>query len=206
MMKRCVIVGAGELYAPIRVKNGDLVIAADGGYTHLLKAGIKPDVLIGDFDSLDDLPNDLSVEIIRHPVEKDETDMYLAYRIGVSRGCLEFHLYGGVGGREDHTFANYCLLTEAKNDNNRAYLVGNGTMIFAIKNERIVLSSEAGRGISVFAFGGDAHGVSIKGLKYQADNITLMASRPLGVSNSFIDNRKAEISVKSGTLLIMQEV
>ncbi len=206
MMKRCIIVGAGNIYTPIRVEKGDLVIAADGGYAHLLKAGIKPDVLIGDFDSLENLPDSKKVEIIRYPVEKDETDMYLAYKIGVSRGCDEYYLYGGVGGREDHTFANYCLLIEIINDNNQAYLVGNGMKIFAIKNKNIELFSRVGCGLSVFAFGGDAHGVSIKGLKYEVENITLKASCPLGVSNSFIDNRKAEISVKNGTLLIMQEM
>ena len=170
-----------------------------------MKAGIKPDVLIGDFDSLDDLPNDLSVEIIRHPVEKDETDMYLAYRIGASRGCLEFHLYGGVGGREDHTFANYSLLSYVRNRGGRAELFSKYGKSYIIKDESISLCGECGKTLSVFAFGGDARGVSIEGLYYEAKDVTLTCDFPLGVSNHFTKG-EAKISVSDGSLLIIEEL
>ena len=206
-MRRCVIVGAGEIFGDIEVRDGDLVIAADGGYAHLERASIVPDVLIGDFDSIDAVPSLSSVEIVRHPVQKDETDMYLAYKLGVSKGCDEFYIYGGVGGREDHTFANYCLLLDAINDKNRVYLIGDTRKIFVIKNEKIELDLPKNKTVSVFAFGSDASGVTIKGLKYEAENITLKASFPLGVSNSTqYDATRAEISVKDGTLLIMIEL
>ncbi len=205
-MKRCIIVGAGEIYSHISVSSGDLVIAADGGYGYLERALIKPDILVGDFDSIDKIPELKDVEIIKHPVEKDETDMFLAYKAGVSRGCDEFYIYGGVGGREDHTFANYCLLLKAKNENRQAFLMGNCAKVFVIKNERIKLKSDSGKGVSVFAFGADAFGVCIKGLKYNAENISLKCDYPMGVSNSFTDIEEAEISVKNGALLIIQEL
>ena len=205
-MKRCVIVGAGEIYSPIEVCERDFIIAADGGYKHLKNANISPDVLIGDFDSIDKIPQLTGTEIVRHPVEKDDTDMYLAYKLGVEKGFREFVIYGGVGGREDHTFANYCLLLDAKNENNNIILIGNKRKTFVIKNEKITLESAAGKCLSVFAFGSDAYGVSICGLKYAAENITLSAAYPLGVSNSFVENKHASISVENGALLIMQEV
>ena len=205
-MKRCVIVGAGEIYSEIDVREGDVVIAADGGYKYLCDADLKPDVLIGDFDSLGELPSLENVKIVKHPIEKDETDMYLAYKLGVELGCDEFYLYGGVGGREDHTFANYCLLLNAKNENKQVFLVGNKSVTYVIKNEKINVRSEKTSGISVFAFGGEASGVNIKGLKYEADDITLKCDYPIGVSNSFAEKGEGEISVASGALLIIQEV
>lgn len=207
MTGRCIIVGAGEIYGEIETKQGDLIIAADGGYDRLRKTSVTPDILIGDFDSIDSLPRLKDIEIIRHPVEKDETDMYLAYKIGLQNGCDEFYIYGGTGGREDHTFANYCLLIDALNDKKRVYLMGDKRKIFAIKNEKIEFNSPAGKTVSVFAFGSDAHCVSLGGLKYEAKNVTLSATFPLGVSNSVkSSDTRVEISVEDGVLLIMLEL
>ena len=128
----CYIVGAGEFYGSFSPKEDDLVIAADGGYEALVKLGIRCDILIGDMDSIKKIP--IGIEILRHKVEKDETDMYLAYIEGKKRGYSEFSLHGGVGGRPDHTFANYCLLSYIKDDGRNATLVGDGYIAYAVKN------------------------------------------------------------------------
>ena len=132
-MSICYIVGAGEFYGSFKPSEDDLVIAADGGYLTLTKLGIRCDVLIGDMDSLKKIPD--GVEILRHRVEKDETDMHLAYLEGRRRGYSEFMLYGGVGGRPDHTFANYCLLSYIKENGGSAKLIDNGYIAYVIKNE-----------------------------------------------------------------------
>ena len=222
-MKKCYIIGAGEMYGSVHPCEDDLVIAADGGLKHLEALGIVPDVIVGDFDSLGEKDDACTrakfcgsflqdkkiisisgkeVEIIRHPVEKDETDMYLAYEIGMARGYTEFELFGGVGGREDHTFANYCLLLRAKNDKSNVILVGNGAKTFVLKNEKKRIFGKAGATVSVFAFGNFCEGVSIRGLKYEAQNISLAPDRPLGVSNSFTYSGEGEISVENGALLV----
>ena len=203
-MKRCVIVGAGEIYSEIDVREGDVVIAADGGYKYLCDADLKPDVLIGDFDSLGELPSLENVKIVKHPIEKDETDMYLAYTKGVERGYTDFIIYGGAGGRDDHTFANYSLLIHAIMHGHRVKLVGERFDIFAIKDEHIVLFGKVGATLSVFAFGSDARGVTLEGVKYSVEGITLTPHFPLGVSNSFTKPR-ARIGVDDGVLLIMKE-
>lgn len=226
---KCYLVGAGDFYGSIYPCEEDLVIAADGGLAHLEKLGIKPDVIVGDFDSVDSLdrlapyisPEELTrvknceelgltssfsgktVEIVRHPIMKDETDLCLAYQIGASKGYTDFDIYGGVGGREDHTFANYCLLLEAKNDKNDVALVGNGVKTFVVKNEKKQIFGAEGSTVSVFAFGERAEGVSIRGLKYEAEEITLLPEIPLGVSNSFLSSCEGEIEVKKGALLII---
>ena len=105
----CYIVGAGELHSLPSPTEGDLVIAADGGLDALASGGITPAVVVGDLDSLSGRVPE-GVEILRHPVEKDETDSHLSYLEGAKRGYTRFSLYGCTGGRDDHTFANYSLL------------------------------------------------------------------------------------------------
>ena len=199
----CYIVGAGEFYGSFKPCGDDLVIAADGGYESLTKRNIRCDVLIGDMDSLEKIPS--GPEILRHRVEKDETDMHLAYLEGQKRGYTEFMLYGGVGGRPDHTFANYCLLSYIKENGGCARLIDNGYIAYVIKNESVHVTGNEGDGISVFAFGGDAYGISVKGLYYELDSGTLTPSFPLGVSNHFTE-KEGVISVRDGMLLIIQKI
>ncbi len=199
----CYIVGAGEFYHPFTPGAGDLVIAADGGYDHLKNFGIRCDLLIGDLDSIKEAPSD--VELITHPKRKDETDTYLAYREGVKKGYTTFYIYGGTGGREDHTFANYCLLLGAKNENNSVFLFSEKAKVSLIKNESVTLYSSPGKTLSIFPFGSDASGVSILGAEYECESIPLKADFPLAVSNAFKDG-PVTVRVENGALLIMQEI
>lgn len=199
-MGACYIIGAGELYARPAPKEGDLVIAADGGYDHLLSLGITPDLVIGDMDSVTSSVE--GVELIRFPKKKDETDMHLAYLIGKERGYSSFLIYGGTGGRPDHTFANYSLLFTAKSNGDRMTIVDEKYDIFAMENERVVVSDRVGATLSVFAFSGDASGVGLFGVEYPAEDITLRCDFALGISNSIVSNL-AGISVSDGRLLVM---
>ena len=109
--ERCVIFGAGEYYegpAPA-IEKGMLAIAADGGLDHMRAMGLSPDFVIGDFDSLSgDVPDgDRSVRL---PPQKDDPDLLSALKVGWSRGAREFHIYGALGGRIDHTIANMQLM------------------------------------------------------------------------------------------------
>ena len=201
-MKKCYIVGAGDFPYPFSPSEDDLVIAADGGYDSLKKFGIRCDLLIGDFDSIESAPS--GVELLRFPVKKDETDSFLAYYEGVRRGFSEFHIYGGTGGRADHTVANVSLLLRAREDGHRAYLFGTHNVSTVIKNESASFEGEYEKHFSAFAIGGSAEGVTIKGLEYECENATLAESFPLAVSNRFI-GKTAEISVERGSLLIMLE-
>lgn len=202
LMPTCYIVGAGDFYGSIEVREGDLIIAADGGYDTLDRLGITPHLLLGDMDSIEGSSSD--VEKIIFPVRKDETDSFLAYREGVKRGYTNFVLLGGVGGRDDHTFANYSLLIYAKQRGHSITVIGERCKIFAIKNEKMLLHGTAGAHFSAFAFGGPAAGVTIFGLEYEAEGITLTPDYPLAVSNRFLD-RDGYIEVKDGTLIVMVE-
>ena len=199
-MNTCYIIGAAKCTRLPCPDKSDLVIAADGGYDTLKKAGIRCDLLIGDLDSIEATHAD--VETIRHPKMKDETDMHLAYLEGSRRGYARFVIYGATGGRADHTFANYSLLLYIRNRGHNAHIICDTGAVYLIKEENISLCGKAGGYFSVFPFGSDAEGVSIDGGKYSAEGVTLKCDFPLGVSNEFVGG-DVSISVNKGVLLII---
>lgn len=201
-MNRCIIVGAGEFFpgCTIHKHPGDLLIAADGGYKYLRELNLTPDLLVADFDSLT-VTAPAEVPVLRFKPEKDDTDMGLSISEGIRRGHTEFVLYGGTGGRQDHTFANYQALIHLARQGMRGYLVDRTCLITAICNSEIALNPLPSGFVSVFAVDNQCEGVSIKGLKYELDRVPLTNDFPLGVSNELIGN-PAVISVEQGTLLI----
>ncbi len=199
----CYIVGAGECAPLPKIQNDDFIIAADGGFDALSRQNIMPNLLVGDLDSIENVPT--GVEILRFRAEKNETDMQLAVLEGESRGYREFLIYGGTGGRADHSFANYSLLLFIAKRGMRARLVGVRDEALVIVNGSIELpKTECGKYFSVFAFGGEALGVSIKNAKYEVENLTLTPDFPLGVSNEFCDTPPT-VSVNFGSLLVIFE-
>ena len=199
----CYLVGAGDFYGQITADDDDIIIAADGGYDQLVRHGYTPDILIGDFDSVKgEIPYGLRT--IKHPKEKDETDMFLSYEAGVKLGYSEFVMLGATGGRLDHTYANISLLLYAKEHGHNITLIDSNGIIICLKDEAISLAGNPGGNLSVFAFGGVANGVSILDTKYQVEGARLTPEFPLGVSNEFTD-RPARISVEDGALLVIAE-
>lgn len=201
-MKTCIIFGAAEfdgLAEPIRP--GDFVIAADGGLRHTQKLGLNPDETIGDFDSLGYVPEHGVV----HPVEKDDTDTMLAVRRGLELGCRRFALYGGMDGRRlDHTVANFQTLGYLAQHGALGFLVGRDYIACAVKNGTLRFPAGAEGDCSLFCLGPDARDVTIRGLYYEAEHITLTSFFPLGVSNHFT-GKEAAVTVKNGTILALWE-
>ncbi len=197
--KICCIIGAGDT-EEIIIPNGAFVIAADGGLGKL--EGVTPHLVVGDFDSLGFLPE--GENILCLPVEKDITDTACAIEQGEARGAATFLIYGGTGGRPDHTLANIALLIALSKKGKQGYLIGEGYVTTAVTDRAFGLPFKEAGTVSVFSGCDKALGVSETGLKYSLENYTLTADNPLGVSNSFT-GQPAEISVAKGTLIIMWE-
>lgn len=199
-MSVCYIIGAMPTeYIPCPRK-GDIVIAADGGYANL--HGIKPDMVVGDFDSLGFIPE--SENIVRHPVRKDDTDMMLAVRLGLEKGCEKFVICGGHGGRFDHTFANIQTLSFIAEAGGRGFMAMDDQWLCVIKNASMSFPEGLNHTVSVFALGGNAEGVDLEGLDYPLRDGELSPDFPLGVSNAFV-GKKAAVSVKKGKILIVSQ-
>ena len=226
----CYIVGAGDFtprgFAPVP---GDLVLAADGGYRALCSLGYTPDLLLGDFDSLGDLPLPPDLPVLRFPARKDDTDTGLALRHGLDRGFRDFALYGCAGGRVDHLLANLQSMA-------RVSRLGATIRLAAPEYDAWALTGPApdtpapatpaapdalapaaaavlalpprpgGTLVSVFCHGDRAEGVTLTGLAYPLSDAALAGDFPLGVSNRRLEGRPATVSVRRGTLLIFQGV
>lgn len=179
----------------------DYVIAADKGLDNLKKFGIKPDVIIGDFDSLGFVPSGENIK--RLPVEKDDTDVGFAVNYAFELGYKEFFIYGAIGGLLDHTVANLQLSAYISSKGGKSVFVGDDVFVTSITNDTLKISNGKGR-LSVFALSDKAEGVFLSGLKYPLENAVIENTFPIGVSNEFTD-KSAKITVKNGTLLIVSQ-
>ena len=199
-MGRCIIFCAADFHGLIApLEKDDFIIAADGGLKHTEKLGITPNGILGDFDSLGYTPEGSTV----FPVEKDDTDAMLAVRKGLELGYREFYLYGSLDGpRLDHTVANFQTLQFLCDHGAHGYLIGKDYIVTAVKNTSLHFDAACTGIFSVFCMGEDAQGVTIKGGKYEAENVTLSAGFPLGVSNHFA-GKDVTISVEKGSLLVL---
>lgn len=198
-MQSCVIFCAAEFDRLLAPVEGSYIIAADGGLRHLEKLGLIPNVIIGDFDSLEYVPQGAEV----YPVEKDDTDSMLAVKLGLQKGFRDFILYGTLDGpRLDHTVANYQLLKYLTEHGARGVLVGLTFCATVVENGEIHFGTNHAGDISVFCIGPEAKGVSIRGLFYELEKGTLSSGFPLGVSNHFTE-KEASVSVEQGALLVL---
>ncbi|MFB0920156.1 MAG: thiamine diphosphokinase [Oscillospiraceae bacterium] len=195
------IIGAGDMSGTrLVVPDGAFVIAADAGLKTLRAEAITADLIVGDFDSLGEIP--LGENVVSHKPEKDDTDMLLAVREALARGARTIIIYGGLGSRLDHEYANIQTLAFIANSGTRAYLVGRGCVCTVIKNDSISFDGGMEGTISVFCHGSRAEGVTLTGLKYPLTDHTLTDDYPIGVSNEFTGIPSC-VSVKNGLLLVM---
>ena len=201
-MKRCFIFAAGSFYGLRETPQaGDVILAADAGFRLCRELGLTPDLLLGDFDSME-APKDFA-HLIRVPVEKDDTDTMLAVREGLRLGCTEFHLYGGTGGKRlDHTLANFQALLYLRRHGARGCLYDDDFCWTAMEDESLTLTRQVDWGIvSLFPQDGAAEGVTLTGLQYPLTDARLTPDVSLAVSNHFAAEQAA-IAVRKGALLV----
>lgn len=204
MNKRAIIFCSGEMDTDDVWKeeyNDDLIICADGGIKHTKRLGISPDRLIGDFDSAEkECQKDTNCLV--YPPEKDYTDTNLCIDYAIEKGCDEILIFGGLGGRVDHEFSHFALMLYGLNKGVKIKLL-NGRNEIWMENQPFVLEKTEKKYVSFFPYGGNVEDFSVKGLKYEADNIVLDCGLVQASSNEFMENDQAEISFKKGNLLVM---
>lgn len=192
--------GAAPFTERITLRDGDFLIAADGGRDAILQRGMKPDLTVGDFDS-GEAPGENEEPFLRFPVAKDETDTALAVREGIKRGYAYFMLYGCVGSL-DHTLANIQLLHGMAKAGLHGYLVGGG-WVSTVLTHGTMRFAPTGR-VSVFSLADVSKGVCIRGLEYPLKDACLTSDTPLGVSNRG-RGEAAEIGLNEGALFVTWE-
>lgn len=213
MSCRAVIFAAGQLGDAGRVREllslrpGDRILAADAGLTHALDLGVRPELVVGDFDSM---PAELWQEVERHglellrvPREKDETDTELAIRTALRWGCSELVLLAGVGSRLDHSLANLLLLAglprgiraSLVNDRNRVQFLHDG--------EELTIPAREGVYLSLLPLTPEVSGVDIEGVHWPLRGARLAWTASLGISNEF-RAPVARVRVGTGCLAVIE--
>ena len=202
-MKKCYIIAGGDFDGFFdKINEEDMVIAADKGYVHAKKAGITPTMIIGDFDSANQPERDLVIKL--NPI-KDYTDTKAALMVAEDWGYDEIIVYGGLGGRESHTFANITNALEFKKKGINVVLKSKYKSFYIVddKLDYKIKDSEDFY-VSIFALSDNVKGVDIKGLYYELNNFDLTNDNALGVSNETC-GKDFKIKVKSGYLLVIFE-
>ncbi len=179
----------------------DLIICADAGLRLAAAMGVQPDWVVGDFDSLGEIPSDVPAELF--PSEKDDTDMLLAVKYGLAQGCDRFVIYGALGGRIDHMIANLQTLSFLAKHGAQGILTDeNHWITLQIGGTTAIYPKRAGMYFSLFAMSRNCEGVTVQGVKYPLHRALLTADFPLGVSNEITD-MQAEVTVENGELLVV---
>ena len=204
-MKNCILVGSGEFNRELFNKEKfDYLIAVDGGYDYLNQ---EADVLIGDFDSIKEIPKNLGTKTkkLTFPKKKDESDMLLALNHAIDKGFKNIKIYGGTGGkRVDHSIANFSLLVYSSKKRIKTFLVGKDYTATSLTNGKIEFDEGYSGYISVFSMETETKDVNLINLKYEGKNLNLRNDYPLGLSNEFTD-KKGIIEVGDGELLVIWE-
>lgn len=209
---RAVLVASGD---PLPADAGwldeaDLVMAVDGGAAWLQSIGRRPDVLVGDLDSIEPAVVDQlergGVEVERHPVEKDSSDCELALAHAVRRGADRIVVLGAIGGeRLDHELANVLLLVAPTQPGGLDLRIVRGATCLRVVRSGSTLTIEARLGslVSLLPLGGDAEGVTTSGLRYALHDEPLHMGSTRGLSN-VVAAQPASVRLRQGTLLVIE--
>ena len=208
---KVVVVASGGLEAidVAHLDDADLVIAADGGAESLDALGRRPDLLVGDFDSVSAaLAERLEADgtsVERHPADKERSDTELALEAAVARGATEIVLLGAIGrDRLDHELANLLLLADPGMAGRDVRIAsGSSTARVLRGGERLALGGSVGDLVSLLPIGGDASGVTTEGLRWSLERALLRFGRSRGLSNELVA-AAASVSLEHGTLLVVE--
>ncbi len=206
-MKRAVVFANGDLPDPAAVRAllrpDDWIVAADGGTTHALACGVRPQLVIGDLDSLPaGLKTELAAEgaaFITHPADKDWTDLELALLYVAANGAVEVLVVAALGGRLDQTLANVLLLARPELARLQVRITDGRETAWLVRDETTVHGT-AGERVSLIPLGGDAVDVHTAGLAWPLRGETLRLGEARGVSNEMTGSL-ARVQIGEGLLL-----
>lgn len=187
------------------VEDKDIIVCADGGLDHIMKVGLKPNMVLGDLDSITEQGikyiEDNNIELEKFPVEKDATDTELAVEYLIQKGCKEITLIGVTGTRMDHTLANIFLLDQMFQRNIKGKIIDD--------NNEIVLSDsylevEKNEGyLSIVPIEQKGTIISLEGVYYPLNRHHVEFGSTFSISNQIIDT-KAKITIYDGKVLVIK--
>jgi len=189
---------------------GRVAVAVDGGLSFFLKANIRPDILIGDFDSLPDVTDDYlnGIEVIKHPIEKDKTDSQLALELAIEREAGEIDICGATdSGEVDHILGNIFLLDLINKYNNqmhtsiRGRIYEPGKELYLISNKKLLLKGKVGDRISIIPASKKIF-AEYDGMKYPAPDRWIKFGETLSLRNELVED-KIMLVIKGKAVVVL---
>jgi thiamine pyrophosphokinase len=185
-----------------------LVVAADGGARYALDAGVVPDLVVGDMDSLGEAGTrevaGRGVLLERHSARKDKMDGHLAIITARKRGATDVDLLCAAGGRFSPLFAVPHILLAAERMGLRATVLASWGQVFVLEAVARSVTGGPGDSVSVFPLTGPATGVTLEGFAYPLEDARLEVGDTLGFHNE-LNGEVGLVSVEEGALLVIHE-
>jgi len=204
-MPRIIIFANGELpdieRARAIISVDDHIICADGGTRHALALGLKPNLIIGDLDSVTDAElQKANAKIVKYPRNKNETDLELALNHALIKKTSSILIVGALGGRLDQTLGNISLLSDSRLATLDCRLDDGAEEVFFCRDQSKV-EGRPGDIVSLIPWNGVVKGIRTNGLRWPLNNESLYPDKTRGISNEMLD-AAAEVSIETGLLLI----
>ncbi|WP_158212303.1 thiamine diphosphokinase [Natranaerobius trueperi] len=188
------------------INENDYIIAVDGGSNYTYSMGIVPHVIVGDLDSIKKEVYEnykySNTPFVKFPSEKDKSDLELAIIYAMKRNVQEILVYGALGKRADHFYANIMVMLEPLNKGVSIFLVDELQTITVI-SDKVLITGKIGDYISLFPITPKVTGIYTKGVKYSLEGDPLYIGSSLGLSNEFVDD-EVTIEISDGLLLIIK--
>ena len=179
--------------------NYDLIVCTDGAYHFLLESHVVPDLIIGDFDSIDKLPDKIAH---MHTPDQNFTDFEKALKILFDKGYKNVDVFAANGLEQDHFLGN--MTTALKYLNKIKITFYDDRQEYYFAQNKTILEQVKGKIISLFPFP-YAYNVYTNGLMYPLTDDTLtMVGNKIGIRNQAIENR-VQITFTEGYLLLFIE-
>ena len=198
------VVGSSSLLARL-AEDADLVVAVDGGGSLCLEAGIVPDMVLGDFDSLPAIDlqrlRTSGAEVLEFPAEKDASDLELAVAEARSQGATSVVVTAASSGRPDHYLAVLGVLASARDLRPTIVEPEAEMWLLSVEGRASLVLSGADATISLIPFGGSAV-VSARGVQWELKDAILKADSSTGLSNRIDSKGLARICVATGIVLV----
>jgi len=205
VQNRCVIIGGAgiENYDLIRrqLQEDDFYVFCDSGLTHLNGLRVKPNLVVGDFDSHQ--KPQMDVETIILPREKDDTDTVYAVKEAIRRGFTDFLLIGVVGKRFDHSLGNISILLYLEALGLRGIIMDDYSYMQIVSRETVFVEDDYPY-FSLLNITGKAEGITIQNAKYPLHNAQITCEYQYGISNEVLPGKTAMITVREGKLLLIK--
>ena len=202
-MKNALIVNGGlNSTKRDQLGNYDLIVAVDSGTEQAYKLFLKPDLIIGDLDSIDEKTIKRAekdeVQILKYETNKNETDFELALKYVIDKEIKDITIIGGEYGEIDHLFGVLTVIISFQEDQQILWIHKDQSVLIP-NTKKIAIGNNVEFSILPFT---NLKNLNISGAQWNLDNENIEFGKSLTLRNISIDN-DIEVSVDDGKFCLI---